>query len=145
VKTTKRTFILLSIVIGSSLLAQDAPLMDETVHPLYFETLSYPLSARLTHVQGVVVVRATLDSEGKVVSATAISGAKSLIPDCLSNAKKWLFQPIPEKTVVIVYHFKIEGLCNLPCPSQFIFSPPNLATITMGNAVVDHLGNDGQK
>jgi hypothetical protein len=130
---------LLIIALGTCLTAQDAPILDETIKPLSFESLGYPLVARLTHVQGVVVVRAKLDAEGNVVSSTAISGAKSLLPDCLSNAKKWRFQPNIEKTAVIVYHFQFEGLCNV-CTSQFRFEPPNIATVTIGEQVVEPSG-----
>jgi hypothetical protein len=130
----------LIVSIGICLRAQDTPTLNETIKPLYFETIAYPLAARLTRVQGVVVVRVRLTDEGKVVSSTAISGAKSLIPGCLANSKKWLFQPNAEKTAVIVYSFRIEGLCNLPCPSQSRFDPPNLMTITIGDPVVDHAG-----
>ena len=63
----KRLLLLQAFSAGSLLLAQDTPVMDEMVKPLYFETLSYPLSARLTHVQGVVVVRVKLDNEGRVL------------------------------------------------------------------------------
>lgn len=50
--------------------------------------MTYPLAARRGNVQGVVVVRATLDSDGRVVSASAISGPKLLIADVLANVKK---------------------------------------------------------
>ena len=123
---------------GMCLIAQDTHVLDDMIKPLYFETLNYPLTARLNHVQGAVVVRATLDDQGNVVFSEAMSGAKSLIPDCLSNSKRWRFQSNREKTTVIVYRFKIEGLCNLPCPSHFHLQPPNLATITIGEPVVDH-------
>jgi TonB family protein len=130
----------LVVCLSSLLIAQDVPVIDETVKPLYFESLTYPLAARLSRVQGAVVVRVKLNGEGSVVSAVAISGAKTLITECLSNSKKWRFQPNVNNAAVIVYQFKIEGLCNLPCPSHFNFLPPNLATITIGDAVMDHSG-----
>lgn len=119
------------------LLAQDAPILDESIKPLYFEPLSYPLAAKLMEVQGTVVVRASLDREGNVVSSTALSGAKSLIPECLSNSRKWRFQAVPERAAIIVYVFRIEGLCRQPCTSLFRFDPPNLATVTTGHPVVE--------
>lgn len=136
--TGSKALHVLVIVLQPLLVAQDTPVMDEMVKPAYFEALEYPLTARLAQTQGVVVVRVKLDSEGKVVSSAAISGAKSLIRECLSNSKKWLFRPNPDAAAVIVYQFKIEGLCSLPCRSQFTFFPPNLAIITMGRPVVDH-------
>ncbi len=128
------------LVVGACLMAQDTTVLNETIKPLYFEALTYPLAARLTHVQGVVVVRVKFDDEGKVTWSTAVSGAKSLIPDCIANSKKWIFQPNAEKAAVIVYNFKIEGLCNLPCASQFRVEPPNLVVVTTGDPVVDHSG-----
>jgi TonB family protein len=73
-----------------------------------FEDLVYPASAREANVQGAVVIRATLDDGGNVVDVFALSGSRALIPDCLVNAKKWKFQPNPEKIVIIVYDFRIE-------------------------------------
>ena len=122
------------------LMAQDNPVLDETIEPVHFETLTYPLSARLTQKQGTVVVSAKLDSEGSVVAAIAISGDKSLIPNSLANVRKWKFRPNKNKVVIVVYRFKIEGLCNLPCPSLFQFEPPNFVTIRIGVPVVDHAG-----
>jgi TonB family protein len=117
---------------------QEKAIPDEEIKPVYFEPLNYPLTARITHVQGTVVLMAKIDAKGNVVSADAISGAKSFIPETISNAKKWRFQPNPTGSVVIVYDFRIEGLCQLPCPSHFTFRPPNTATISVGEAVVDH-------
>jgi TonB family protein len=117
---------------------QEGTVFDDEVKPLYFETLTYPLAARLTRVQGTVVVRVKLDDKGGVVSSIAISGAKKLIQECISNSRKWRFRPNRDKTAVIIYEFRIEGLCNLPCLSQFAFRPPNIATITMGEPVADH-------
>jgi len=124
--------------IASCLIAQENTVLNEDMKLLHFIELDYPLSARLSHVQGVVAVRVTLDAEGIVKSATAISGPKLLIQDSIENAKKWQFKAGSGRAAVIIYHFKIEGLCNLPCRSQFSFWPPNLAVITMGEAVLDH-------
>jgi hypothetical protein len=117
---------------------QGLPVLDETVVPRHVEPLGYPIEARVTRVHGAVVVRVQLDGDGKAVSAAAVSGAKSLIPDCISNAKKWSFRPNGSKDVIIVYQFRIEGLCQHPCASQFLFMPPNVATVTIGEPMIDH-------
>jgi hypothetical protein len=65
----------------------------------------------------VVVVRVTLDQDGRVRDSAAISGPESLIADCIANSKKWRFQAGSGKTAVILYQFKIEGLCISGCPS----------------------------
>jgi hypothetical protein len=75
-------------------------------------------------------VKVTLDAEGRVVESTAISGARYLIPDCLTNSKKWLFRPNANKDAVIVYNFRIiNGLCN-SITSQSIFQAPNFLSVT---------------
>ena len=128
---------LLATGMWACLLSGQSAVSDTEVKPLYFEQISYPTEARITHVQGVVVVRVDLDDEGKVVSANPVYGAKSLLPDCLANAKKWRFEPNKHKQAVIVYDFRIAGLCSTPCPSQFLFEPPNHAVITAGERVVE--------
>ena len=129
-------FALLLLANAFCLVGQDQPILNEDVGIVRFEVLTYPLVPKATHGEGAVVVRVKVDSDGKVASATAISGPKLLIPGCLTNAKKWLFRPEKSRDVVIVYIFKFEGLCYSSCPSSFHFSPPNVATITVGEGVV---------
>ena len=110
---------------------------DDEVHIVQFEEMTYPLAARLKQVEGAVVVRVTLDGEGKVTSAAALSGSKLLAEACTTNAKKWLFRPNSKKAAVLVYVFRIDGLCKSPCPSHFVFRPPNVALISMGRSTVE--------
>lgn len=116
----------------------DLPLHDEDVKLASFEDLAYPLLARRAKVQGVVVVKATLDENGRVVGASAISGANLLIPDVLENAKKWTFRPNSRHSAVIVYDFRIdEGACHDALKSLFLLKHPNLASITACTGVVE--------
>lgn len=135
--TSQRMVLLVATVTGL-LNSEDPVILNENIRPVYFETASYPLAARLQRVQGTVVIRAALTEDGRVISASALSGAKPLLPECIANVKKWRFRPNTEKAVIVVYRFKIEGLCNLPCTSHFRFEPPNLAIVMIGEAVVDH-------
>ncbi len=50
----------------------------------------------------------TLDDQGKVVQAVALSGNDLLLPDCLVNAKKWRFKPNSMRAAVIVYNLRRE-------------------------------------
>jgi outer membrane biosynthesis protein TonB len=103
---------------------------DEDMKVGHFEDMTrYPPFARAAHRQGIVVIRATLDGEGSVVDAAAVSGSQLLIPDSLTNAKKWRFQPNAYKAAVIVYNFRITGLCYTLADVS-AFSPPNLLTVT---------------
>jgi TonB family protein len=109
---------------------QDTTIRDEDVKVLDFESLKYPALAQQSNYQGVVVVRVKLDSDGKVAEATAISGHKLLIPDCLANARKWRFQPTASHAAVIVYNFRLRyGKCK-PSGKFFTLETPNFATIT---------------
>jgi TonB family protein len=103
----------------------------------HFEVLDYPAKARLKQTQGAVVVSVSVDSAGTVVAATALSGSADLAPEALANAKKWRFQANSGRSAIILYHFKIQGLCVLPCRSQFLFFPPNLASIVIGEAIAE--------
>jgi TonB family protein len=109
---------------------QDTTIRDEDIKVLDFESLKYPVLALQTNYQGAVVVRVKLDSDGKVAEATAISGHKLLIPDCLANARKWRFQPNASHAAVIVYNFRLRyGKCK-PAGKFFTLETPNFATIT---------------
>jgi len=110
---------------------------DDEVHVVQFEEMTYPLAARLKQVEGAVVVRVTLDGEGKVTSAAALSGSKLSAEACTTNAKKWLFRPNNKKAAILVYVFRIDGLCRSPCPSHFVFQPPNIVLISMGRSTVE--------
>jgi TonB family protein len=117
---------------------KDEVVHDENVYLSDFAELDYPVLARQAHVEGVVVVRVGLDSQGDVISSAPISGNKLLIPDCLENAKKWRFQPSSPKTVIIVYEFRRDDrMCHNPCRSLFLIRPPNFATVTTGAGTLE--------
>jgi TonB family protein len=102
---------------------------DKDIRIVDFEEMKYPPLARAARIQGIVVIRVTLDDTGGVKDAEAISGAELLVRDCLTNAKQWRFQPNPQKTAVIIYHFKMPGGLCKSVPGIFMFRGPNLATI----------------
>jgi TonB family protein len=136
----RRVFqLLLSLSVPIYMTGQTGPILNENINVLYFKPLDYPLVARLKRIQGTVVVRAKITPRGDVAIAQAISGPKELLSEAIENARKWHFRPNKEMIVIIVYHFRrLEGLCELPCPSQFIFEPPNVATVTIGEPIVSH-------
>jgi hypothetical protein len=109
---------------------QEEAVNDEDISVSSFEEMHYPALARVAHRESVVVVQARLDDAGKVASARAISGSRMLIPDCVSNAKKWQFRPNARKTAVIIYEFQLtEGRCDAG-KSLFVFREPNIASVT---------------
>jgi TonB family protein len=117
---------------------QEETLHDENVKLVSFEDLPYPPAARMAKVQGVVVVRVKLEEDGRVLSTLAISGNKALIPDTLSNARKWRFAPNSQRSVVIVYEFRLtDGACHDNSHSLFQLIHQNFASITACDAVIN--------
>jgi hypothetical protein len=114
---------------------ENAPILNENVQIVHVERMPYPLVARLGHVEGVVVLRATIDPSGNVSEVSALSGPKALLKEPMENLKKWTFVRPRQGTVVAVYWFRFSGLCELPCPSGFEFYPPNLVVVTTGNPI----------
>jgi hypothetical protein len=112
--------------------AQQEPTVDDAdIHVTHFEEATFPLLARQTNLSGAVVVRASLNDSGGVVSATAISGHKLLIPVCLGNIKLWRFKPNAAKVAIVIYRFDFfEQFCAKGAKQKFVFSPPNIATVT---------------
>lgn len=113
--------------------------LDEVVETLHAEPMMYPLYARVRSIEGVVVARATVDSMGRVREAQALSGPKGLLGEPVENLKKWRFAHPSHNSVVVVYWFRLRGLCEPPCRSGFEFYPPNLAVITIGREVATPL------
>jgi TonB family protein len=101
---------------------------DTGSYVLEFEDVKYPLKALAARLEGAVVIRVKLENQGKVVGAERISGPEILARDCISSVKKWRFQPVPQKTAVVVYNFTMPGgLCK--STTSLMFLGPNLATV----------------
>ena len=109
---------------------QNEPVYDSDINVKSFDEMSYPPIAREARIQGTVVVSAKLDGDGRVTSTSAISGAKLLIQDSLSNAKKWRFSPNTNKVAIIIYEFRLaEGRCNHETSHLFVFREPNRVSV----------------
>jgi TonB family protein len=130
----KRVAVLTSVLAVASLglaqTRQETPILDKEIKVVDWAELKYPLPAHWARSEGAVVVKATLDDHGQVIEATAISGSEHFVPDCLANAKKWRFEPNPQKTVVLVYVFSLDGVCHdNQLSSHTVFHRPNLLSI----------------
>lgn len=53
----------------------------------------YPISARQNHVEGMVLMAATIDRDGRVVELKALSGPRDLIPAAMGAVKQWRYKP----------------------------------------------------
>ncbi len=124
--------LLVIIVQAHGLVAQqDETIYDSDINVISFEKMRYPPLAEQARIQGTVVVRLTLDGAGKVTSTAAVSGAKLLVPDSLSNAKKWKFRSNPSNAAVIIYEFRlVERVCNdSERKHLFVFRKPNVVSV----------------
>jgi len=116
--------------IGTNAQGQDDPVYDEDIHVLSFTESPYPRIAITTSLQGLVVVKATLDSDGNVVAATALSGPKLLAATTAQNTKQWRFKPNARKQAIVVYEYRIEpGRCLDDTRSMFLLRHPNFVSI----------------
>lgn len=127
--------LLLAVASAAQKGPENSPVLDENVAVLHVERLIYPLVAKLGHIEGTVILRATVDPEGRVSAVAALSGPKALLKESAENLKKWTFARPRGSTVLAVYWFRFRGLCELPCPSGFEFYPPNLVVVTTGNPI----------
>jgi hypothetical protein len=124
-------FLQLLMIPSAFIFAQESQsISDSEIKLVSSAELEHPKLASQALVQGIVVVRATLDDKGNVIETKALSGAEALIPACLGNARKWHFKPNPKKTVVIVYNFRVDATSSKPGCHHFAEEPPNFATIT---------------
>ena len=110
---------------------QNSTVNDKDMTVVDFEDIGYPPLARQTLTQGVVVVRVGLDKDGKVTDALALSGSEFLTSASVANAKKFRFQPNPQRAAIIVYNFRMP---RAACGSKKILSfstlqAPNFVTI----------------
>lgn len=135
--TASGAILLLTVILASPVLLEaqasnNSTVYDEDMRILYFQDFNYPEAARRAGVEGVVVVSATLNNRGQVVNATAVSGPRLLVPDTLTNARKWRFVPNRLKRVVIVYRFALVDACAPDTlQSFFTWGDPGVNTATI--------------
>jgi TonB family protein len=100
------------------------------VQVIQFEDVAYPSVAQTGRMEGVVVVRVKLDTEGKVVAAETIYGDEVFVHTSIENAKQWQFRPNSQSAAIIVYRFRIEGVCHPGLRlSLTSFHPPNYVSV----------------
>jgi TonB family protein len=54
---------------------------------------SYPSDAREAHIQGVVLLRATVSKEGEIADVQVISGPRELAPAAIEAVRQWRYKP----------------------------------------------------
>ena len=53
----------------------------------------YPVEAKADHIQGDVILRATIDREGKIVELKSVQGDPLLVEAALKAVKQWKYKP----------------------------------------------------
>jgi TonB family protein len=84
-----------------SVFAQDRTLVKKAAP-------SYPEMARRMHVGGAVVVKITIGPDGKVKSASALSGHPLLTQAAVSAVKEWVYSPGAEETRNVEINFTAQ-------------------------------------
>lgn len=140
-KNLSRNILIVSLTLASSLgstrAQDDKAIRDSDIKVIDYAELTYPSIARHANIQGVLVLRASLDDHGKVVDASVISGAEAFRLDTLDNIRKWRFEPNLHKSAVVIYNFSLlEGRCKSDS-SLFVLQGKNLATVMSCPAAVD--------
>lgn len=113
-------------------------LLSATEHDIMVKrlvALEYPRLASLAVIQGTVVIRCKILSDGVVESATLISGHKLLGEAAIENVKKWRFEVRTERTPPpitfdLIYTFVLQGVSfSSVCKTTFSFEYPNFVTV----------------
>lgn len=104
---------------------------DNAIKVIDYVDFRYPAIAIMARIEGVVVVQVTLDRNGRVLTADALSGAPVLVTASVDNVKGWRFEANSGNTAIIVYNFRLRGSCHEGgLSNQLIFYPPNFMEIT---------------
>jgi protein TonB len=69
---------------------------------------SYPQAARDAHIEGTVVLCASISKEGRIENLTAASGPPELIPSSIKAVKKWRYKPYLLNGEPVVIHTEIR-------------------------------------
>jgi len=71
---------------------------------------TYPESAKLAHIEGTVVLCATISKEGEVQNVRALFGPQELIPAAIAAVKQWRYEPfrLNEEPVEVDSEIRID-------------------------------------
>lgn len=122
-------FILASLLLLVALTGVDQPTQPSAVH---VESLAYPDVARAAQIQGVVEVEIEINSQGKVSSASAISGHPLLKQSAEKNIRSWRFDTSSSdiRRLTVTYEFILELPKTYYQPeSRNLFDLPTRVTV----------------
>ena len=124
--------------LGVSGAPKDQVVYDDDVKLVRFEDLRYPRLAEVARVAGDVVVTVTMNDDGSVMDAVALSGPRLLVDAAIDNARTWRFVPNRLRRAIVVYEFRIEGACGHGGGrSLFRLLHPNVVSVSACGPPVD--------
>ena len=74
---------------------------------------SYPAAARQAHIQGTVVLCATISKDGVVQNVHPLFGAQELIPAAVEAAEQWRYEPYRVKKDQ--WKWRLRSVWTSPC------------------------------
>lgn len=98
----------------------------------------YPRAAKEQNVEGDVVIEITIDEEGKVSNARAMSGHELLVDAALEAAKQWTFKPtkLNDQAVkvsgILTFRFKLGSLAEATASSDLAQIDENIVKRSEG-------------
>jgi Gram-negative bacterial TonB protein C-terminal len=116
---------------------QQQTIFDKDIQVLKLTNPVYPAIAHTAHIEGVVVVRVSLDDKGSVTDATALSGPKFLIPASIDSAKASQYKRNPERAVIMVYRYVFSAPAREPNHDLVVLYRPNFVTIRAGYVPIE--------
>jgi len=115
-------------VVGAS-----APGENSALCPKHIESPDYSPVARAAHVTGDVILDVSINAQGNISGAVAVTGARILSESALKNVRRWTFEN-PSRTLSsqrVTYDYRIEGEPGQTAVSTTFFDLPHRVRVTV--------------
>ena len=99
----------------------------------HIESPEYSAVARAAHVTGDVILDVSVNADGDVSGAVAVTGPRILSESALKNVRRWTFEN-PSRTPSserVTYEYKIEGEPGQAAISTAFFDLPDRVKVTV--------------
>jgi len=86
----------------------------ESVHCIAHAAPTYPLDAKLNHIEGTVILQALIDTDGKIQTLSVHSGHPILAESALRTVQHWAYRPTRVNGIAVEVETRIEINFTLP-------------------------------